>query len=95
VFMPWKLLLKMGRIKPSIEAIDMFMSSGEQMISRVKFKLKVKTDLQASTYLFTTYGGTDTVNSTAIYYIDTFVKVKGATTGTSITVPIRIIKNQN
>jgi hypothetical protein len=62
---------------------------------RVKFKLKVKTDLQASTYLFTTYGGTDTVNSIPIYYIDTFVKVKGATTGTSITVPIRIIKNQN
>jgi hypothetical protein len=61
---------------------------------RVKFKLKVKTDLQASTYLFTTYGGTDTVNSIPIYYIDTFVKVKGATTGTSITVPIRIIKNQ-
>jgi len=61
---------------------------------RVKFKLKVKTDLQASTYLFTTYGGTDTVNSIAIYYIDTFVKVKGATTGTSITVPIRIIKKQ-
>jgi len=61
---------------------------------RVKFKLKVKTDLQASTYLFTTYGGTDTVNSIAIYYIDTFVKVKGVTTGTSITVPIRIIKKQ-
>lgn len=61
---------------------------------RVKFKLKVKTDLQASTYLFTTYGGTDTVLGTNVYYIDTFVKIKGATTGTSITVPIRIIKNQ-
>ena len=40
VFMPWKLLLKMGKIKPSQEAIDMFMSSGEQMLDRVKFKLK-------------------------------------------------------
>ncbi len=40
MFMPWKLMLKMGRIKPSREAIDMFMSSGEQMLQRVKFKLK-------------------------------------------------------
>ncbi|MBW2980836.1 nucleotidyltransferase domain-containing protein [Candidatus Woesearchaeota archaeon] len=40
VFMPWKLLLKMGKIKPSAEAIDMFMSSGDQMMKRVEFKLK-------------------------------------------------------
>jgi len=40
VFMPWKLLLKMGKIKPSAEAIDMFMSSGESMLKRVHFKLK-------------------------------------------------------
>ncbi len=40
IFMPWKQLLKMGKIKPSAEAIDMFMSSGEQMIRRVKTELK-------------------------------------------------------
>ncbi len=40
VFMPWKQLLKMGKIKPSQEAIDMFMSSGEQMLQRVKYKIK-------------------------------------------------------
>jgi uncharacterized protein (UPF0332 family)/predicted nucleotidyltransferase len=40
VFMPWKLLLKMGKIKPSAEAIDMFMGSGEQMLKRVHTKLK-------------------------------------------------------
>jgi predicted nucleotidyltransferase/uncharacterized protein (UPF0332 family) len=40
VFMPWKQLLKMGKIKPSAEAIDMYMSGGEQMLERVKFKLK-------------------------------------------------------
>ena len=40
MFMPWKQLLKMGRIKPSQEAIDMFMASGDQMIERVKAKLK-------------------------------------------------------
>lgn len=40
VFTPWKLLLKMGKIKPSAEAIDMFMGSGEQMLRRVHDKLK-------------------------------------------------------
>ncbi|MBI4148612.1 nucleotidyltransferase domain-containing protein [Candidatus Woesearchaeota archaeon] len=40
IFMPWKQLLKMGKIKPSTEAIDMYMSTGEQMLDRVKFKLR-------------------------------------------------------
>lgn len=40
IFMPWKQLLKMGKIKPSAEAIDLFMNSGEQMIKRVKFKMR-------------------------------------------------------
>jgi len=39
IFMPWKHLLKMGKIKPSAEAIDMFMGSGEQMLRRVQLKL--------------------------------------------------------
>ncbi|MCL6500876.1 MAG: nucleotidyltransferase domain-containing protein, partial [Candidatus Pacearchaeota archaeon] len=38
-FMPWKLLLKMGKIKPSPEAIDMFMSLGERVAETVKRKL--------------------------------------------------------
>ncbi len=40
VFMPWKQLLRMGRIKPSREAIDLFMSTGEQSVSRVKLRIK-------------------------------------------------------
>src|SRR3989339_310447 len=40
IFMPWKQLLKMGKIKPSAEAIDLFMSSGDQMVKRVKTELK-------------------------------------------------------
>lgn len=39
LFMPWKQLLSMGKIKPSMEAIDMYMGSGEKMLERVKFKL--------------------------------------------------------
>jgi len=30
-FLPWKSLLKMGKIKPSPEALDMFMSSGDKL----------------------------------------------------------------
>ncbi|MEK6901411.1 MAG: hypothetical protein AABX37_03655, partial [Nanoarchaeota archaeon] len=40
IFMPWKQLLRMGRIKPSREAIDLFMSTGEQSIERIKLRLK-------------------------------------------------------
>jgi uncharacterized protein (UPF0332 family)/predicted nucleotidyltransferase len=40
IFMPWKQLLQMGRIKPSPEAIDMFMNTGEQVVDRIKYKLK-------------------------------------------------------
>lgn len=35
-FMPWKALLKMGKLKPSPEAIDMFMSMGDGVIPRSK-----------------------------------------------------------
>ena len=40
IFMPWKQLLRMGRIKPSREAIDLFMSTGDQSIARMKLRLK-------------------------------------------------------
>ncbi|MFT4312961.1 MAG: nucleotidyltransferase domain-containing protein [Candidatus Woesearchaeota archaeon] len=39
VFMPWKQLLQMGKVKPSMEAIDMYMSTGEQMLERMQLKL--------------------------------------------------------
>jgi uncharacterized protein (UPF0332 family)/predicted nucleotidyltransferase len=38
-FLPWKLLLKMGRIKPSPEAIDMFMSMGDKVSETAKRRL--------------------------------------------------------
>jgi len=40
IFMPWKQLLKLGKIKPSAEAIDIYMSTGEQGLDRAKLKLK-------------------------------------------------------
>lgn len=39
VFMPWKLLLQMGRVKPSPEAIDMSMEIGQKLIERIKAKM--------------------------------------------------------
>lgn len=38
-FMPWKALLKMGKLKPSPEAIDMFMSMGDKTAQRAKMAL--------------------------------------------------------
>ncbi|MBS3172106.1 hypothetical protein J4438_00815 [Candidatus Woesearchaeota archaeon] len=39
VFGPWRLLLKMGRIRPSPEAIDMFMETGDRLLDAAKGKL--------------------------------------------------------
>jgi uncharacterized protein (UPF0332 family) len=39
VFGPWRLLLKMGRIRPSPEAIDMQMDMGEKLLERARKKL--------------------------------------------------------
>jgi len=38
-FLPWKALLKMGRLKPSPEAIDMYMSMGDKSVKRAKATL--------------------------------------------------------
>jgi predicted nucleotidyltransferase/uncharacterized protein (UPF0332 family) len=38
-FLPWKLLLRMGKIKPSPESIDMFMSMGDKTQDIVKRRL--------------------------------------------------------
>ena len=37
--MPWKQLLRMGKLKPSPEAIDLFMSMGDKTIKRAKAAL--------------------------------------------------------
>lgn len=38
-FLPWKSLLRMGRIKPSPESVDMFMSSGDKMKENVQRRI--------------------------------------------------------
>ncbi|MBU0957761.1 MAG: nucleotidyltransferase domain-containing protein [Nanoarchaeota archaeon] len=38
-FMPWKLLLKMGKLKPSPEAIDSYMAAGEKTVDMAKRRI--------------------------------------------------------
>jgi len=38
-FLPWKSLLRMGKIKPSPEAVDMFMSSGDKLEENINKRL--------------------------------------------------------
>ena len=73
----------------------------------ISFKLATTANLRTSDYLFDKIGGgtTDTVtlptidtdgdgtaNSTVFKFIDTIVRVSGATTGYSVDVPVRFIK---
>ena len=68
--------------------------------SSIAFKFKASLNLQKSDYLFETLGSTGTVTAkngdeVDIYYIDTTVRVTGATTGYRIDVPIRFIKKSD
>jgi len=67
----------------------------------LQFKIQASTELQNSNYLFTKLGGGKTItvsasddsgSSVTCYYIDTLVKITGATTGYSLDVPVRFIK---
>lgn len=58
------------------------------------FQIRSTLNLQTSTFLFTTLGGEASINGVSCYYIDTNVVVRGLTTGSSITIPVRFIKKQ-
>lgn len=58
----------------------------------LEFQIKASIDLNSSTALFTKLGGTYQINSTDFYYIDTTVRVTGATTGYRLDVPVRFVK---
>ena len=62
----------------------------------ISFRLQASLDLNTSTYLYTKLGSTTTVSisgvSVSVRYIDTMVKITGATTGYRIDIPVRFIK---
>ena len=75
--------------------------------TKLEFKIQASTDLATSTYLFEQLGSTgydvpvtkDTGRTGAYtnfscYYIDSIIKVTGATTGYTINIPVRYIKVQ-
>jgi len=58
----------------------------------LKFKIESSIELATSTFLFTKLGSTLTNNSNTFYYIDSTVRITGATTGYRLDVPVRFIK---
>ena len=62
--------------------------------SRLQFRIGASLELNGSNTLFTRLGGTSTVSGTAMYHIDSIVRVTGVTTGYSIDIPVRFIKKQ-
>jgi hypothetical protein len=66
--------------------------------SRLQFLVNVAPQVQISTEIFTRLGGTFNPNIGSLgagtYYIDTYINVKGLTTGVSTTIPLKIVKAQ-
>jgi hypothetical protein len=65
----------------------------------LEFRIQSSMDLNTSSYLFTTLGGTETLtdrggSGTAnnVYYIDSNVRVQGVKTGCMIDVPVRYVR---
>lgn len=56
------------------------------------FKIISSLDLSTSTFLFERLGDTTSINGTNYYFIDTSLKVMGATTGYRVDVPVRFLK---
>jgi len=72
-------------------------SAGSEVIrgprgTTLKFKLQASIELNTSDFLFDQLGDTTTINSVSVKYIDSNIRVTGATTGTSTTIPIRYAK---
>ena len=60
----------------------------------LKLLIQSSTDLNSSTFMFTQIGGgnTITIDSNSYYYIDSNIRVTGATTGHSVDVPVRFLR---
>lgn len=62
----------------------------------LEFTIQSSIELNSSSYLFTQLGGTTTISGDSglgtVMYIDSTVRIQGATTGASVDLPIRFIK---
>ena len=68
--------------------------------TRLRFKIKASLELKSSTSLFTKLGGSSTVvvqgpaQQATCLYIDSTVRITGVTTGFSIDLPVRFVRQQ-
>tara|TARA_R110000824_G_scaffold171850_3_gene349528 strand:+ start:258 stop:1157 length:900 start_codon:yes stop_codon:yes gene_type:complete len=65
--------------------------------TRLQFKIKASIELNTSTFLFTQLGSTQVGmagGTGTYYYIDTTVRITGATTGYRLDIPLRFAKKQ-
>ena len=58
----------------------------------LQFKLNASVDLNSSSFLFTELGSTFSPGTPVYYYIDSNIRVTGATTGYRIDIPVRFVK---
>jgi hypothetical protein len=60
--------------------------------TKLLFSIRSSTQLRSTDYLFNTLGSTTTVNGVSVKFIDTTIRVSGATTGYRLDIPVRFIK---
>jgi len=58
----------------------------------IQFKLRSSLELNTSDYLFTRLGDSSTFDSIAYSFIDSNIRITGATTGYSVDIPVRFVK---
>jgi hypothetical protein len=62
--------------------------------TKIMFSIAASDELEASSFLFTEVGGanTITIDGNNYYYIDSNIRISGATTGYMVDVPVRFLK---
>jgi hypothetical protein len=58
----------------------------------LNLKIQASIELNTNDFLFEQLGATTTINSVSVKYIDTIIRVTGATTGATIEIPVRFAK---
>jgi len=63
--------------------------------TRINFRIDSSQQLSDSDFLFDKLGSTSTINSNNVKHIDTIIRVMGGSTGKSIDIPFRYIKDNS
>ena len=91
---------------PSVSAIGTDPQTPSSILgsrgTRLSFKLKASLDLEAGTSLFSKIGGASTVEIsnadgyplTTYYYIDSTIRIVGATTGYRVDIPVKFVRTR-